>query len=161
MEAYFVEDLNEIQEKLFHDFNLILEFNCPDSIKLKVLSTLFSINPNCWRVIGITAPAFAVFKQYGFKKVSGMKINRSHRFERKKTYEEMLEIGKGFTTPQDLWEYYWNRDETILATSSENLKNTSLDILIHVPQDERKLFRTRGFAWKHGAEEIAFLKAYK
>ena len=90
-----------------------------------------------------------------------MKINRSHRFERKKTYEEMLEIGKGFTTPQALWEYYWNRDETVLATSSENLKNASLDIFIHVPHDERNLFRTRGFAWKHGSEEIAFLKGYK
>jgi hypothetical protein len=54
MEAYFIEGLNEIQENLFHGF--------------KVLSTLFSINPNCWRVIGITAPAFAIFKEHGFKK---------------------------------------------------------------------------------------------
>ena len=68
MEAYFIEGLNEIQENLFHGFNLILKFKCPGSIKLKVLSTLFSINPNCWRVIGITAPAFAIFKEHGFKK---------------------------------------------------------------------------------------------
>jgi len=73
----------------------------------------------------------------------------------------MLEIGKGFSTTQVLWEYYWNRDETVLATSSENNEYTLLDILIQVPQNERKLFLARGYTWKHGAEEIAFLKRYE
>jgi hypothetical protein len=87
-----------------------------------------------------------------------MKINRYHRFERKKTYEEMLEIGKGFSTTQVLWEYYWNSDETILATSSENLTNTSLDIHIHVPKDERKLFRTRGLHRSMEPKKLPFLE---
>jgi hypothetical protein len=45
-------------------------------------------------------------------------------------------------------------------TSSENMaKGIALnEIAFAVPTDERKLFRTAGFAWKHKEEEENFLK---
>lgn len=158
MSKYHINDPIELKEVLFNDYQLIKKMRSPQSNKIKLLSSLFSINPNSWRVIGITPAALKVFNHHEFKKKSGMGINRSHIVQRSKFYNELLNTN--FLTAEDLWEKYYANDITILATSTENMKN-SVDLLkiYHpIPADDRNLFRTAGFAWKHKDEEVIFLK---
>lgn len=149
--------LEELKEILFHDFNLIKRMRCPEPRKIKLVSNLFVMNPDGWRVVGITPAALDVFSKHGFERRSGMRVNRAHVIPRYQTYKAML--GKGFFDKNELWDYYWERDHTILSTSSENMKSVSENsIYFEVPQDHRILFRMKGFAWKHGDEEVAFLR---
>lgn len=149
--------LEELKEILFHDFNLIKRMRCPEPRKIKLVSNLFVMNPDGWRVVGITPAALDVFSKHGFERRSGMRVNRAHVIPRYKTYENMLEMQ--FSDKDELWDYYWERDHTILSTSSENMKSVSGNSsYFEVPQDHRILFRMKGFAWKHGDEEVAFLR---
>lgn len=156
---YHVLDQQELKDVLFHDYLLIKQMKCPLHNKAKLLSTLFSINPNSWRVIGITAAALEVFRQNDFKKVSGMGINRSHIKQRASFYEYLLRTE--FRTAEIFWQEYYNNDMTILATSTENMSKSEdmLKNYFAVPSDERNLFQTAGYAWKHKEEEIEFLKS--
>lgn len=156
---YHVLDKVELQEILFHDFQLIKQMNAPIYNRCKMLSTLFSIHSNSWRVIGITPAALEVFKNKNFKKVSGMGINRSHVTQRSEFYHQLL--NSNFSSAQDFWKKYYENDMTILATSTENMSKTkdSLKVYYPVPSDERNLFKTSGFSWKHKDEEVEFLKA--
>jgi hypothetical protein len=149
--------LEEVKDILFHDFHLIKGMKCPEQRKIKLVSNLFSMCPDSWRVVGITPAALDVFSKHGFARKSGMRVNRAHVSPRYKTYENMLEMQ--FSDKDKLWDYYWERDHTILSTSSENMASTDLEsIAIPIPQDHRMLFRMKGFAWKHGDEEVAFLR---
>jgi hypothetical protein len=156
---YHVLDASELQEILFHDFQLIKKMKAPIYNRSKMLSTLFSINSNSWRVIGITPAALEVFKANDYKKVSGMGINRSHIVQRSEIYHQLL--NSDFSSAQDFWQKYYENDMTILATSTENMSKAkdALKVYYPVPSDERDLFKTSGFAWKHKDEEEEFLKA--
>lgn len=158
MSKYNITDLNLLKEVLFHDYQIIKKMRSPDANKIKILSTLFSINPNSWRVVGITPAALEIFKEHNFKKVSGMGINRSHLVHRYPFYDYLLKID--FMSPEDFWDKYYSNDITVLATSSENMKNSSSieKESIFIPNDDRSLFRTAGYAWKHKEEEENFLR---
>ncbi|MHA8092729.1 hypothetical protein V7S78_09435 [Aquirufa regiilacus] len=158
MSKYHILDEEKLKEVLYHDYLLIKQMNVPLEIKIKLLSTLFTVNPNCWRVIGITPKALEIFAEYNFKKISGMGINRSHIIQRHDNYKIMLEGKISNTT--DFWENYFNNDATILSTSSENMSASKsfIDEALLIPNDERQLFRSLGYAWKHKKEEEDFLK---
>lgn len=158
MSKYHITDHQELKTILFEDYQLIKQMKAPIYNRSKMLSTLFSINPNSWRVIGITPAALEVFKKNSFRRVSGMGINRSHITQRAQFYLELLNTE--FNSANEFWQTYYDNDMTILATSTENMSK-SVDLLDNyypVPFDERNLFRTAGFAWKHKEEEEAFLK---
>lgn len=157
MSKYNISDLNLLKEVLFHDYQIIKKMRGPDGNKIKILSTLFSINPNSWRVVGITPAALEIFSQHNFKKVSGMGINRSHLVQRYPFYESLLKME--IENSEDFWDKYYRNDITVLATSSENMKNSPSITMesIYVPNDERSLFKTAGYAWKHKEEEEKFL----
>jgi hypothetical protein len=157
MSKYHILDENLLKEVLFNDYQIIKKMSAPAGNKIKMLSTLFSINPNSWRVVGITPAALEIFKEHNFKKVSGMGINRSHLVQRYPFYESLLKMD--ITNPEDFWHKYYSKDVTVLATSSENMKNSPsiTKESIYVPNDERSLFRTAGYAWKHKEEEEKFL----
>ena len=104
-----------------------------------------------WRVIGISKEALNVFKVHNFKKVSRMGINRGHIHDRKDTLDQMIKYP--FQDAEEWWELFYNRDQTILQTSTENMTG-KLSETYEVPPG---LFHTSGFAWKHGTEEIEFL----
>jgi poly-beta-hydroxyalkanoate depolymerase len=142
------------REEIYQDYLAIKDMNAPLNTKISFLTYLFSNQPNPWRVTGITREALTVFTSHGFKKVSRMGINRSHIEARKDTYRELLE--RDFNSIEEWWDYYFSRDMTILSTSSENMSSRFSEIY---PVDEiLGLFRTKGYAWKHGKEEIEFLR---
>ena len=150
------DNFENLKTILFNDFCQIRKMQCSDKIKIKLLSTLFSANPNCWRVVGITIAALEVFASHNFQRVSGMGVNRSHIHQRSAIYKEMLSMD--FAGSDDFWDHYYKHDYTILATSTENMQDRIIESNAYpVPQDERMLFRTRGYSWKHGDEEEYFL----
>jgi hypothetical protein len=160
MSKYHILDPIKLKEVLFHDFQIIKKMRSPEANRVKLLSTLFSINPNSWRVVGITPEALAIFKTYGFQKKSGMRINRSHIIQRFGFYQTLLDPDNKILSAEEFWNLYYENDKTILASASENMSDDEsiFERAYPVPQDERKLFQTAGYAWKHKDEEVEFLK---
>ena len=60
---YHIIDKKILVKVLFHDYLVIKKMLAPEGNKIKMLSTLFSINPNNWRVTGITLAALEIFKK--------------------------------------------------------------------------------------------------
>ncbi len=125
----------------------------PMNRKIRLLSELFVEAPNPWQVTGITLEALKVFKNYGFKKETGMKINRSHIVDRNTTYSHML-IEK-FQNIDEWWDFFLKNDKTILTTASENLTKKFSEI---IEIKDETLFAFRGFSWRHTKHEKAFLE---
>ena len=137
----------------FHKYYLQLcKWDIPTKNKVKILGELMaSAYDDHWRVIGITKEALNVFKTHGFKRVSRMGINRGHIFDRKDTLKFMLD--HPFQDVDEWWNFYYDRDKTILITSTENMTGKLSDHYI-VPEG---LFHNSGFAWRHGKQEVEFL----
>lgn len=130
---------------LHHDYLLITKMTVPVNRKIRLLSELFGETENPWRVIGITRAALNIFKENGFNKVKRMGINRAHLVDRKTSHKYMLE--NVFKEPDDWWEYYYENDKTILATSSENMSSSFSEIYYFENNDQ--LFKSSGFNWSY------------
>ena len=137
----------------FHKYYLqICKWDIPTKNKVKILGELMaSAYDDHWRVIGITKEALNVFQTHGFKRVSRMGINRGHIYDRKDTLKYMLDYP--FQDVDEWWNFYYDRDKTILMTSTENITGKLSDHY-SVPEG---LFHNSGFAWRHGKEEVEFL----
>jgi len=146
------------EEQIFNDAQLIKSMSAPIPIKIRMLSELFSGYENVWEVVGITKNAIKRFKDNGFTKKSGMRINRAHLQDRCVTYEYLLSNDLKI---KEWWDYFKKHNLTILATSEENkhIKNVHKDEILMIPSG---LFKSQGYAWRHGKLEIDFLlKNYK
>lgn len=142
-------------EDFYHDFLLIRKMRAPTSKRYRMLGELFAVNPNAWRVVGITENALQVFAEHGFKRASRMGINRSHMVDRIKTYTTMLE--GPLMECDEWWQFYVDTDKTILATSTENMGKGEWSKIYDI-DPALGLFKSQGFAWKHKDPEITFLK---
>ena len=58
------------KEDFYHDFLLIRKMRAPTNKRYRMLGELFAVNPDAWRVIGITEAAVKVFAKHNFKRVS-------------------------------------------------------------------------------------------
>jgi len=141
-------------KNLHNAYLLIVEMKIPVKRKVRLLSELFAETPNPWRVVGITEKALNVFKEHNFKKISKMGINRSHEISRNDTYTHMF--NNIFKDADTWWDYYFDRDKTILATSSENKASKFSTITLF--DNPNHLFKSSGFAWRHRKQEEQFLK---
>ena len=130
---------------LHHDYLLITKMNVPTKRKIRLLTELFGETENPWRVVGITKAALNIFKENEFNKIKRMGINRSHIVDRKESYTYMLE--NVFQDSDSWWEYYYENDKTILATSSENMSSNSSDVIEFDNND--MLFKSSGFNWSY------------
>jgi hypothetical protein len=142
-------------EDFYHDFLLIRNMRAPTGKRYRMLGELFAVNPNAWRVIGITEAAVKVFAEHGFKRVSRMGINRSHLVDRIQTYTTMLE--GPLMDCDEWWNFYVDTDKTILATSTENMGKGEWSKVYDI-DTSLGLFQSQGFAWRHKDPEINFLK---
>lgn len=143
------------KEDFYHDFLLIRQMRAPTAKRYRMLGELFAVNPDAWRVTGITENALKVFKQHDFKRVSRMGINRSHLVDRVKTYTTMLE--GPLMDCEEWWNFYFDNDKTVLATSTENMGKGEWSKVYDI-DPQLGLFKTQGFAWRHKDPEINFLK---
>ena len=143
------------KEDLYNDFLLIKDMRAPTAKRARMLGELLSCHEDHWQVVGITKVALEVFESHDFKRVSHMGINRSHIIPRHQTYTTMIE-GPNLSC-DDWYDFYRANDQTILATSSENMSNGFSKIY---PIDTSKgLFKSHGFSWKHKEPEISFLRS--
>ena len=145
----------KIQEEIYEDAQALRKLNAPMKIKVKLLGDLLSQYEGIWQVTGITYEAIKVFQTHSFRKVSGMRINRSHKIDRSKSYEHLL----CDNLPIDKWwESFLENNTCVLATSSENMsENWSKVIEIDT---NLGLFKSSGFAWKHSTKkEGLYLKS--
>lgn len=143
------------KDDLYHDFLLISQMKASEKTKVKFLTELFSETENPWRVVGITKNALEVFKNYDFKRVSRMGINRSHINDRKTTYTKML--NSVFKNSTEWWDYYYENDKTIFATSSENMSSSLQNVIYY--KNSEVLFKSKGYAWTHRKNnEVPYLK---
>lgn len=144
------------EESIYEAYKVIKKIDAPISIKVRVLSELLGGYENIWQVTAITRNALIRFHKYKFRKESGMKINRAHIEDRADTYKFLLTSNLNF---DQWWKHFLPKNKTILAISEEN-KNIKI-----VPNDEKfiipkhlNLFKSSGFAWRHGKLEVEFLK---
>lgn len=142
------------KEDIFHDYQLICNMKAPIDLKVVMLSHLITSHSNPWRVVGITKEALLVFLNHKFQKKSKMGINRSHINNRSKAYKDMMT--QNFNNCDEWWNHYYEKDKTILATSSENIKNTLSEI--YDINEKFGLFKSSGYAWRHGKAEMDFLE---
>lgn len=142
-------------EDFYHDYLLIRKMRAPTSKRYRMLGELFAVNPDAWRVVGITENALRVFAEHNFKRASRMGINRSHMVDRIKTYTTMLE--GPLMECDKWWQFYLDTDKTILATSTENMGKGEWSTVYDI-DPSLGLFKSQGFAWKHKDPEITFLK---
>jgi hypothetical protein len=131
----------------------VFDWNIPIKNKVRVFGDLVPYaNPICWRIVGITKDALAVFANHDFRKVSRMGVNRGHLVDRNDTCTHLFT--HRFKDVWEWWQYYYERDKTVLMTSSENVSGAHSEIF----EITTGLFISSGFAWKHGKQEIQFLK---
>ncbi len=142
------------KEILFHDYQLICQMKVGMNRKVRLLAELFTEGENPWRVVGITTEAVKCFQANGFKKVAKMGINRSHLVNRATTYKHLL--SNEFNDLEIWWEYYFQSDKTILATSSENITGNYSEIIDI--DASLGLFKHKGFGWIHQKNEVEFLR---
>ena len=132
-------------------------FHLPFTEISRILSSIEGSHNNPWRIVGITKECLKRFKDNDFKYKAGLGINRSHYKHRKETHKELMESNL-LDKPGDEWfDYWWNRDKTYLATSSENMKDNVKEEDI-IPLQANGLFRASGFGWRHSKEEQEYLR---
>ena len=145
---------NEIAHRVYDAYLKIFEMQLRDGIRREMLTWAFTENPDHWPVIGITHTALERFADHDFKCVTRIGIHRSHLIDRRTWQTVMLQERLPF---EDWLALYLRSDQTVLATSSENMKG-SKPAYIPIAMD-LGLFRSTGYKWRHTAKEREFLRA--
>lgn len=86
-----------------------------------VLSELLYAEPVAWRAVGITRAALDAYHQAGKNKIQG--IERAHRTDRSKMIEHILDRDEPMTQ-NDLFDYWRETDQVVIALKGENRSNT-------------------------------------
>jgi hypothetical protein len=150
-----ISDEFALIENLFNDFKLLKTFSVDIKVKKKILKELLEASPFAWRVVGITHNALSLFKEHDFKKKSGIKIQRAHLIDRDHWYSVLFETE--WENSKQWYNFVYENDRTVLALSSENKNIKKIDF-IKFKEGNEILFRSTRISWKHGNEEISFLK---
>lgn len=143
-------------EEIYNDFQLVRQMKSSMWTKIRIGGELLAQYPHHWRVVGITAKALQRFKENDFRKTSGMKINRAHKVDRAVWLKELLTKEMSF---EQFWQYYQINDQTVLATSEENMNKSGVTgwSKVYSIDQALDLFKSSGFAWKHNGAERNFL----
>ena len=144
----------EIADRIYDAYLKIFDMRLREGIRREMLTNAFTENPDHWQVVGITHSALECFSQHEFYCRTRMGINRSHLSDRQTWQSAMLKE----RLPFDDWlALYLRSDQTVLATSTENMKGVKPNyIAISV---DLGLFRSVGYKWRHTSEEREFLRA--
>lgn len=144
----------EVARRIYDAYLRILDMSLRDGIRREMLTWAFTENPDHWPVVGVTRSALERFSQHDFHCVSRIGIHRSHLSDRKTWQSAMLAERLSF---DDWMQLYLQSDQTVLATSSENMKGVRLDY-IPIPSN-LGLFRSTGYKWRHSSKEREYLRA--
>ena len=130
------------KEIMFNTFQQVQKMDeVPYFVKNKMLSAIFKMK------------AVLRFAKNEFKYRARMGINRSHIHQRSVRNKALL--AKTDWKLDEWWNYFYDRDECILATSTENMSQEELKPSFKVPDN---LFRSSGYAYSVKEDETEFLK---
>lgn len=144
----------DIAERIYEAYLKIFDMRLKDGIRREMLTWATTENPGHWPIVGITHAALDRFSQHEFQCVPRMGIHRSHLVDRKEWQSRMLHEKMPF---DDWLSLYLQSDQTVLATSSENMKGTKATYL-PIPTN-LGMFRSTGYKWQHTSKEREFLRA--
>jgi hypothetical protein len=157
-------DLTEHSISMLHNFYILAhEAHKADSKTWtvqhcnRVLTNVMGGHQFSWRVVGITPKALRQFEQQKFKYLTGCGITRAHIIARRNTVETMIcrDIPLSASEFISLW---IDNDRTVLCIRGEN-NNNLLDWL-EFPPMQSPLFSSTTAGWRHGKDEIDFLKSF-
>jgi hypothetical protein len=123
--------------------------------KVDMLKNVISIGAGAgWKPTEITHEAIRLFKDNNFKKPKG--LERAHRYHRRDTLKELI---MGDWEGGDWWDWFKDRDYTVLATREENRNESSLDACPRekIPK-ESNLFEGLQSGYRYGKAEKEFIK---
>jgi hypothetical protein len=144
----------EVARRIYDAYLKIFDMGLRDGIRREMLTWAITENPDHWPVVGVTPDALERFSQHDFQCVSRIGIHRSHLADRRVWQSVMLAERLSFDDWLDL---YIRSDQTVLATSSENMKGT-IPKYIPIPLS-LGLFRSTGYKWRHTSKEREYLRA--
>lgn len=145
---------SEIAHRIYDAYLRIFDMELRDGIRREMLTWALTENPGHWPVVGVTHGALERFALHDFQCVNRIGIHRSHLADRRTWQSAMLQERLSF---EDWLDLYLRSDQTVLATSSENMKGAK-PAYIPIAVD-LGLFRSTGYKWRHTAQEREFLRA--
>ena len=127
--------------------------NLTHSAATPILTQAMALRTGFMKVVGITKEALEAYQAAGFIYIKG--IQRAHLNDRIITFSEMLGHPEPMTA-QEMANYYEERDQTVLALSSQNKNINDLDF---IPIDDPSLFAAQRFGFYFTKKrEGAFLR---
>jgi hypothetical protein len=144
----------DVAGRIYDAYLKIFDMTLRDGIRREMLTWALTEYSDHWPVVGVTPGALERFSQHDFQCVSRIGIHRSHLADRKVWQSVMLAERFSF---DDWLQLYLRSDQTVLATSSENMKGTILNY-IPIPLSLGP-FRSAGYKWRHRSEEREYLRA--
>jgi hypothetical protein len=146
----------ELKKFICDGLILIRNSNYEQGQKAQLLRRLLSLGAGAdWTPLKITLGALTLIAKNDFKQPKG--IERAHLCHQRETISKLLEEGKWGR--DDWWDWFEERDYTVLATRSENRNEKKFSSLKKFPIPQKlNLFsgKTAGFVYK--SEEIKFLR---
>mgnify|MGYP006086353575 CR=1 FL=1 len=145
----------ELKEYIINGFNIIKKSNDNYKQKSAVLNQLLSLGAGAgWRPKAITIGALKLFVANNFKKPKG--LERAHEFHRRDTIKILIEKK---WEKDEWWQWFYNRDFTILSTRSENRDEKNFTKVKKFPIPiELKLFSGKRVGFVYDKEEKLFLQ---
>lgn len=147
---------DELKNYICEGFILIKRSeNFSEKQKIELIDRLLSMGAGVgWRPKAITINALQLFVQNDFKRPAG--IERSHIHHRRDTLNDLL---KREWKNDEWWDWYKERDYTILSTRQENRNEKDFPKIktIDIPL-EKNLFLGQRVGYVYGSEEKVFLK---
>jgi hypothetical protein len=146
-------NMNDL-EKRYQLYCTLFRLDLDPKSCLRIHSAIWRDTENPWRAIGITQKALDNYAANDFKKIKG--INRSHLYKRNETIHIVFKRANVLTFKK--WaEICTKRDTTIIATSSENVRDDYSKI--HYFKSKVQYFPTNfvGFKFRTKVEGV-FLK---
>ena len=125
-----------------------------DQQKSLLLGRLLGLGAGAaWQPIGITHKAVKLFVRNDFKKPKG--LERAHIKHRRDTMKKLIER---LRNNEEWWDWYKERDYTILATRGENRDEANFDKVpkIQIPK-EQMLFKGKRVGFEYGDPEKEFI----
>ena len=146
----------ELKAFICHGFKLIKDSSdYSEKQKIELIDRLLSMGAGVgWRPKKISINALKSFVLNDFKRPKG--IERAHLIHRRDTLNELLiKDWRG----DEWWDWYKERDYTILSTREENRSEIKLkkDDTFDIPL-EKNLFLGKRVGYAYGAKEKEFLR---
>jgi hypothetical protein len=125
----------------------------------RMLTGLMGSRPWSWRVIGVTPAALDIFAANDFKRPAGL-IQRGHRADRSSTAHELFYVRSDVMPMDEFFEYFLERDQTVLMTKQENKTRPGGEFPSFIPVPLTKQLFPCGtlVGWQHRKAEVEFLR---